>query len=164
MNKSSKEVKKPCVTAKELMDFVKNEINENVCISNINEVVNGLWAEKTTCDVRHHLMISGIRTSSIQHFEAAKALHQLLMIMQENDLTIDDLESEHILPEFTFGDKQLSFIVKTREHEYEFYPIMLSDGMESEEYSVIKNELKKLEQSDCSEESKCDDSVDFWKW
>jgi hypothetical protein len=84
---------KPSVCSNELMDYFEEQILKyNFRPDDMDEILNGLWVERTTCTVRQHLTIDDVRGSRIIHYGVVDAFYELFKLMLENDLTINDLE------------------------------------------------------------------------
>jgi hypothetical protein len=151
------ETPKPSVTAKELMYYVEEQIKKyDYHADKLGEFLNGLWAEKVSCTVRDCLMFDGIQGARIIHYEIVDAFNQILVIMIENDLVLEDLDIILSFPELPYPE--VMFSISTKEHLYEYYPIMLSShyGSEEDEYIEIKNGISRLQaiysESNCQPE------------
>ena len=129
------------VTANQLMDYVEEQMRKyDFRPDDLDKIANGLWVERTSCTVRRHLTFDDVRGSRIIHYEAADAFYELLKLMNENDLTLEDLECYPYCYESAYPNPIIDFTVKTKEHEYKYYPVMLYDQRDSEkdEYMQIK--------------------------
>jgi hypothetical protein len=147
MEKEKAGKSKTSITAWKLMDYVEEQLELNhFSPDDMDKMLNGLWAERTTCTVREHLTFDDVRGSRIIHYGVADAFYELFKIMQENDLTINDLECYPNCWELPYPDPIIHFTAKTKEHEYKYYPVMLFDQFDSEkdEYVHIKDRITDL--------------------
>ena len=140
---------KSSITVKELMDYVEEQLEKHkFSPDDMDKIINGVWAEKTSCTVRQHLAFDGIRGTRIIHYEVADAFYELLKLMQENDLTFQDLKCDTGLPELLHPE--LIFSISTKEHEYTYYPVILYSHFDSDEYVQIKNGIAHLQAVYCN--------------
>jgi hypothetical protein len=153
---------KTSITAWKLMDYVEEQLELNhFSPDDMDKMLNGLWAERTTCTVRQHLTFDDVRGSRIIHYGVADAFYELFKIMQENNLTINDLECYPNCYASAYPNPIIDFTVHTSEHEYKYYPVMLYDQRDSEkdDYMHIKNKTARLRavycDSNCNPEEKC---------
>ena len=145
MEKEKVENPKSSITVKELMDYVEEQLEKHkFSLGNLDKIINGLWAEKISCTVRNRLMFDGIQGACIMHYDVIDVFHEILLIMKENDLTLEDLTFGLNPPELPCPD--LIFSICTKEHTYEYYPVLLSSTYDSEgdEYLQIKSGIEHL--------------------
>jgi hypothetical protein len=137
------------------MHYVEEQIMKyDIRRDNLDKILNGLWAEKISCTVRNRLMFDGIQGACIMHYDVIDIFHEILLIMKENDLTLEDLTFELNLPELPCPD--LIFSICTKEHKYEYYPVLLSSTYNSEgdEYLHIKSRIGHLRAVYCDSKPK----------
>ena len=159
MEKEKIENPKSSVTAKELMDYVEEQIKKyKLRPYELERLLNGLWAEKISCTVRNRLMFDGIQGACVMHYDVIDVFYEILLIMKENDLALEDLTfvlspPELPCPEFLFS-------IRTKEHTYEYYPVLLSNTYKSEgdEYLQIKAGIAYLRTVDCGSHRKSEGS------
>ena len=147
MEKEKVGSKKPSVCSNELMDYFEEQILKyKFRPDDMDKILNGLWVERTICTVRQHLTFDDVRGSRIIHYGVVDAFYELFKLMLENDLTIKDLECYPYCCESAYPNPIIDFTVKTKEHEYKYYPVMLYDQRDSDndEYMHIKNETARL--------------------
>ena len=147
MEKEKMENPIPSVCSNELMDYFEEQILKyNFRPDDMDKILNGLWVERTTCTVRRHLTFDDVRGSRIIHYGVVDAFYELFKLMKENDLAIKDLECYPYCYESAYPNPIIDFKVRTYEHEYRYYPVMLYDQCDSDndEYMHIKNETARL--------------------
>ena len=148
---------KPSVTVSGLMDYVEEQINKyKFRPEDMDEIINGLWVERTTCTVREHLMFDDVRGSRIIHYGITDAFYELFKLMKENDKTLQDLECYPYCYESAYPNPIIDFTVRTYEHEYKYYPVMLYNQRDSEkdEYMQLKNGIARLKAIHCDSNHK----------
>ena len=146
MEKEKMKNTKPSINAKDFMDYVENVLRAE-CRSHPRKqekIINGLWTEKTKCTVRNYHTYDGIQGARIMHYDVVDAFYEMLAMMKENDLTLEDLNYEKSPPELPYPS--FMFSISTKEHEYEYYPILLCGTYNSkaDEYIQIKNSFARL--------------------
>ena len=157
MEKEKEGNPKTSITAWKLMDYVEEQLELNhFSPDDMDKMLNGLWAERTTCTVREHLTFDDVRGSRIIHYGVVDAFYELFKLMLENDLTIKDLECYPYCYESSYPNPIIDFTVKTKEHEYKYYPVLLYDQHDSDkdDYMHIKNETARLRAVYCDSNHK----------
>ena len=163
--KEKSESRKSSVTANELMAHVYERFEKfGLSHHTVEEIINGVWAERTSCTVRNHYTHDGIRVPRLIHYGFADALYEVFNLMKENDLTIQDIECNEYPPELAYPT--LIFSVHTKEHRYEYYPVLLcsqchldfefdsEEDPAKDEYMQIKNGVAHLSAVYCDSNHK----------
>ena len=135
---------KPSITVNGLMDYVEGQLENNqFTLDDLDKIINGVWDEKTSCTVSQHRTFDDVQRSRIINYCVADAFYELFILMQKNDLTLQDLECYPYCCMSSSLEPIIYFEVKTKEHEYKYYPIMLKGQRDSEkdEYTQIKNRV-----------------------
>ena len=155
--KEKSESRKSSVTANELMAHVNGQFEKlRLSHGTVDKIINGVWAERTSCTVRNHYTHDGIRVPRLIHYGFADALYEVLKLMQENELTLQDLECNEYPPELAYPT--LIFSVHTKEHGYEYYPVLLCSQFHfdsefdstEDEYMQIENAVASLSAVYCN--------------
>ena len=93
------------------------------------------------------------------HYGVVDAFYELFKLMLENDLTIKDLDCYPHCYESAYPNPIIDFTVRTKEHEYKYFPIMLRSSFDSEEdeYMLIQIGIARLKAAYCDSNHKSEE-------
>jgi len=139
------------VTSEQLINHVKTEIERlintlGVYPESVANMLCGVWV-KRTWSLTEDDCIDNTKQYSIFHFDFTAALHDMLKIMNENNIPVQDIDHN---PSSLYD---LNISIRTKEHCFDYYPVMIctSLGEQDDDYEGILSGVTDLQNTYCQE-------------